>query len=233
VDHNTQQRITDNAYALFVSQLKAAGYEVVDQSELATLAPEFAKWDAQPNFSQGRYGSYVAPTGRSLFFLQGDQAKRDISGAWGEQLSALRVLGNPQAFSRSPYIAHDGKVGIIAVTLVMDYGVYSTSGERRSFGGTSKVGFKPGLTIGAGNVADSGTLLEYWGLNSGGFPAQIYLQLPVRSEKPFWTDKGLEGDNVAVEGSNLQSYAIVADPVKNSRQKPMPLQRSPFPNWLR
>jgi hypothetical protein len=204
VDHATQQRIADRAYAMFVDQLKAAGYEVVDQAELGRRAPEFAQWEALPNFSEGRFGTYVAPTGQSLRFLQGDAAKRDTSGMFGQQTAAFRVLDTPLAFKRSPYIARDADLGIIAVTLVVDYGVYSSSGENNRLGAGARTGFLPGVAIAAGNVADHGTLLEYWGTHSGGFPAYALVQQPIRSERPF----GAQQD---VSHSALDA-AIVADP---------------------
>ena len=216
IDRETQQRITDKAYAFFVAQLTAGGYEFVDPTELVRIAPEFAKWEVLPNFSQGRYGNYVAPTGRPLFFLPGDASIRDTSGTFG-LLNAIvsRGVDGTQAYKRSPYLAHDGAVGIIAVTLVVDYGVYSSSGERHSFMGTSKVGFKPGVTIGAGNHIDSGSLIEYWGPNSGGFPAQAFLQIPVRSDAPFWTADGLKNtDDLVVEGLTLKKASVIADPAK-------------------
>jgi hypothetical protein len=216
IDPGTQQRIADKAYGLFVEQLKAAGYEVVDPAELARLAPEFAKWEVLPNFSQGRYGSYVAPTGRPLFFLPGDVSNRDTSGTFG-LLNAIvsRGVDGTQAYKRSAYVAHDGGIGVIAVTLIIDYGVYSSSGERHSFMGTSKVGFKPGVTIGAGNHIDSGSLIEYWSPDSGGFPAQAFLQIPVRSEAPFWIADGFNNtQDLVVEGRTVKRASIAADPAK-------------------
>lgn len=204
VDQATQQRIADWAYALFIAQLKDAGYEVVDQAGLIQAAPEFATWDKLPNFSEGRFGAYVAPTGMSVRFLQGDAAKRDTSGMLGQQMSAFRGLDRPQAFTRSPYIARDGKLGIIAVTLVVDYGAYSSSGEKRGMGKAS-ASFNPGATIVAGNVVDSGTMIEYWSPDSGGFPAAAYLQRPVRSDKVLGEIRGTEDSG---------DYTVVADPAK-------------------
>jgi hypothetical protein len=204
LDQATEQRIADRAYVQFVAQLKAAGYEVVDQAELGRLAPEFASWAALPNFSEGRFGTYVAPTGQSLRFLQGDSAKRDTSGAFGQASASFRAFDMPLAFKRSPYIAHDGDIGIIAVTLVVDYGVYSSSGENGHLGAGASTGFLPGVSIAAGNVIDHGTLLEYWGPHSGGFPAVALVQQPIRSERPFGRDQD-------VSHSSLDA-AIVADP---------------------
>ena len=204
VDDATRQRIADKAHALFVAQLAAAGYEVVDQAELARAAPEFARWESVPNFTPGRYGAYVVPTGQSLRFLPGDQGKRDTSGVFTGQFASIgRTLDNPQAFSRSPYIARDAALGVIAVTLVVDYGVYSSSGEGRRFGGGASVGFKPGVTVAAGNNADRASFAMYWGPNSGGFPAYAHLQKPVFVDRPFWTGS---------DDSSSADSALVADP---------------------
>ena len=196
VDQATRQRIADAAYANFVAELKQAGYEVVGPDELTKLAPEYATWTAAPSFSAGRFGAYVAPTGRSVYFLQGDTAKRDISGKKGQLLSPFRALDRPQALTRSPYLAHDGNLGIIAVTLVIDYGVYSTTGETKKLKVEPKVDFLPGVTAQAGSFADTATLVEYWGPKSGGFAAIAVLAVPVRSDQPFAEVTGGNGEVV-------------------------------------
>lgn len=207
VDHATRQRIADQAYKTFVAQLTAAGYEVVDTAELTRLAPEYATWTPEPNFSQGRFGTYVAPRGKSLFWWQGDKMKRNETGALDYSMSVLKMLGDrPQAFSRTPMVAYVAQVGAIAVTLVVDYGVYSTTGiSRKGFGGKAAASFLPGVTVAAGVGVDRATSMNYWKPNSGGFGALAVLQIPVRSEAPFIVNRGNEG---AVDA------AMVADPVK-------------------
>ena len=198
VDTATRQRITNKAYALFVRQLTAAGYEVVDQAELARLAPEFATWTSLPNYSQGKYGTYVVPTGQSLRFLPGDASKRDTTtNAFAANNQAIAVSLGTQAFKRSPYIAHDGNLGIIAVNIVVDYGVYSNGHGRASF--------QPGVTIAAGDVVDRGTMIEYWGTRSGGFPAYAFLQQPIlRADRDYRASQS--GSDTDID--------IVADPAK-------------------
>ena len=207
VDRATRQRIADQAYKTFVAQLTAAGYDVVATEELARLAPEYSTWTREPNFSQGRYGTYVAPTGRSVFWWAGDKMKRNETGAFDYSMSAIKMLTDrPQAFARTPMVGYVAQVGVIAVTLVVDYGVYSTSGASgRSFGGKASASFLPGVTVAAGSGIDRATILNYWKANSGGFGAQATLQIPVRSEAPFIADRTSEG---AVDA------ALVADPVK-------------------
>jgi hypothetical protein len=153
---------------------------------------------------EGRFGAYVAPTGQSMYFLQGDTAKRDTSGFMGQQMSAFRALDRPQAFTRSPYIAHDGDIGVIAVTLVVDYGAYSSTGRKKGMGGAD-ASFNPGITIAAGDAVDHGSLLEYWGPHSGGFPAVALMSQPVRSEMNVGTLQGAEDSG---------NYTLDADPEK-------------------
>ncbi|MDB6095186.1 MAG: hypothetical protein JWM32_2748 [Verrucomicrobia bacterium] len=203
LDHATQQRIADAAYADFVEELKKAGYEVVSVEELARLTPEFTTWASIPNFSKGRYGTYVAPTGRALRFLQGDAAKRDVSSKSAELFMPFRAWDRPQALTRSPYLAYDGKLGILAVTMVVDYGVYSTTGATRKLKEEVKVEFDKGVTAQSGTLYDTATLVEYWGPKSGGFPAIAALAVPVTSEKPFGELTGDDG-----------VYTVKTDPVK-------------------
>jgi hypothetical protein len=195
VDQATRQRIADAAYADFVEQLTKAGYEVVGADALAKLTPEYASWTAQPNFTQGRYGAYVAPTGRRLFFLRSDSAKGDSQGNLSKMSASFQGFDSPQAFQRSPYIARDGKLGVIAVTLVVDYGTYVNSGNTTKYNAAMEVGFSPGVTAQSGSFYDTATLLEYWGPASGGFPAVAALAAPLTSDLPFGkTIRGGDGE---------------------------------------
>ncbi len=203
VDHATRQRIADAAYANFVAELGRAGYEVVSSDELAKLAPEYTTWKSMPNFTKGRYGEYVAPTGHSVYFLQGDAAKRDISGKKAQLFLPFRALDRPQAMTRSPYLAHDANLGIIAVTLVIDYGVYSTTGETRKKRDEVKVEFEKSVSAQSGSFADTATLAEYWGPKSGGFAAIAVLAAPVRSDRPFGQLTGGDGQ-VTVQADPAQ-----------------------------
>lgn len=81
----------------------AAGYEVIDQTELSRLAPEFATWTSLPNYSQGKYGTYVVPTGQSLRFLPGDASKRDTTAkAFGVTGQIFAVSGGTRIGKPSP-----------------------------------------------------------------------------------------------------------------------------------
>jgi hypothetical protein len=196
VDPATRQRIADAAYAGFVDELTRAGFDVVPPDELARLAPEYKTWTSLPNFSKGRFGTYVAPTGRLVYFLQGDASKRDTSGKKGELFLPFRAFDRPQAMTRSPYLAHDANLGIIAVTLVIDYGVYSTTGETKKLHGQVQVSFDQGVAVQSGTLLDTATLAEYWGPKSGGFAAIAALAVPVISDLPFGEVTGGNGEVV-------------------------------------
>lgn len=214
VDHATQQLITDKAFALFKAQLTAAGDEVVDRAALSAAAPEYATWTPVPSFSEGRFGTYVAPDGKLLFWNQTDTAKRDTSGMFGTQNAIFRLGDSPVLYKRSQYVAHDGKVGIITVTLVVDYGLNSSNGEIKY--GKAKVGFVPGVNIGAGSTIDRGSFLEYWGQNPGGFPAYALIQQPIVSARDFTTSRAI-GEGLSAkekEDIHAQDVHLVADPAR-------------------
>ncbi len=213
VDHATQQRVADKAYALFVAQLQAAGYEVVDRAGLIAAAPEYATWAAVPNFSAGRFGTYVAPTGQSLFWLQGDTDKRDTSGTFGNLGTALRGTESTVAFKRSPYIAHDGNLGILTVTLVVDYGVASSSGETGEFR-AARANYEVGVNIAAGNLQDRGSMFQYWGPKSGGFPAIAVLQQPIRTDASIGEVSSIDLSQLKKKDRDFQNIQIKADPAK-------------------
>ena len=216
VDPATRQRIADAAYSNFVAELKKSGYEVVEADELARLAPEYATWTPLPNFTKGRFGTYVAPTGRALYFLQGDKSRRDTSGFKGETSQTFRVLDRPQAYSRSPYVARDANLGIFAVTIVIDYGVYSTTGRAVSRKGSS-VGFEAGVSAQSGTLADTATVIDYWGTKSGGFPAIAALSVPVVSEEKF--AEVTDGAQVVVKADPVRFEKAALDVVNKGAVK--------------
>jgi hypothetical protein len=219
VDQATRQRITDAAYKDFVAQLTAAGYQVISPEDLAARAPEYAAWTPRPNFSEGRFGTYVAPTGRKLYFLRNDAAKGDSQGNLNGLAASFQGFDSPEAFQRSPYVAHDAKVGVLAVTLVVDYGVYLNTGDTKKFNAKMVVGFNPGVTAQAGSFYDTATMMDYWGLNSGGFPAIITLAAPLTSDLPFGAvDDGGNGVvQVKADAAQFETAAREVTGVANAK----------------
>ena len=60
-----------------------------------------------------------------------------------------------------PLPAHDAHLGILAVSLVIDYGVYSNTGKSRKARDEIKVEFKKSVAAQSGTFADTATLVEY------------------------------------------------------------------------
>ena len=189
-----RQRIADAAYADFVGQLKAAGFEVIDHAALVAAAPEISTWTTMPNGSQGRFGTYVAPTGMAVFPMNGDSRKRETSGMFHQLNQAMSFASTSQAYKRSAYVARDANTYVLAVSMVVDYAVYSTSGDRRGFGKRVSAGFEEGAAVAAGTMIDPATTVRVWNTHSGGFPTLLTLQQPVISDADIGPDTGSPGD---------------------------------------
>ncbi len=193
IDLATRQRIADAAYADFVSELKAAGFDVVDQNALVAAAPEISTWESLPSGTHGRFGTYVAPTGMSVHLMPGDTAaKRATSGMFG-QANLIMSLGATQAYKRSAYVARDANTHVLAVSMVVDYAVYSSSGDRKGFGKRVSQGYEKGATVAAGTLVNPATIVRVWNTHSGGFPTLLTLQQPVISDVDIGPDTGIPG----------------------------------------
>ena len=194
MDLATRQRIADAAYADFVAELKAAGFDVMDHAALVAAAPEIASWTSVPNGYQGRFGTYVAPTGMAVYPLSGDTKMRQTSGMFRQLNLAMNFAAASQAYKRSAYVARDANTYVLAVSLVVDYAAYSTSGDRRGFGKRVSAGFEKGATVAAGTLIDPATTVRVWNTHSGGFPTILTLQQPVISDADIGPDTGAPGD---------------------------------------
>ena len=194
MDLASRQRIADAAYADFVNELKAAGFEVVDHAALVAAAPEISTWTTQPNGSQGRFGTYVAPTGMSVYPMSGDTKQRESSGMFRQMNLIVNMAATSQAYKRSAYVARDANTYVLAVSLVVDYAVYSTSGDRRGFGKRVSAGYEKGAAVAAGTLIDPATTVRVWNTHSGGFPTLLTLQQPVISDAEIGPDEGVPGD---------------------------------------
>ena len=194
MDLASRQRIADAAYADFVDELKAAGFEVVDHAALLAAAPEIASWTSLPNGAQGRFGTYVAPTGMVVYPMSGDTKKRESSGMFHQLNLLVNMAASSQAYKRSAYVARDANTYVLAVSMVVDYGVYSTSGDRRGYGKRVSAGFEKGAAIAAGTLINPATTIRVWNTHSGGFPTLLTLQQPVISDADIGPDAGVPGD---------------------------------------
>ena len=194
MDLASRQRIADAAYADFVEELKAAGFEVIDHAALLAAAPEISTWTSMPNGYQGRFGTYMAPSGMAVYPMSGDTKKRQSSGMFRQLNQVVTMAATSQAYKRSAYVARDANTYVLAVSIVVDYGVYSTSGDRRGFGKRVSAGFEKGAAVAAGTLIDPATTVRVWNTHSGGFPTLLTLQQPVISDADIGPDTGAPGD---------------------------------------
>jgi hypothetical protein len=193
MDLATRQSITNAAYADFINELKAAGFEVLNHTALVAAAPELSTWENLPSGTHGRYGTYVAPTGMSVNMMPGDTASDRVTTS---AFSSLKLSFNAlrsQANSRSAYVARDANTYVLAVSMVVDYAVYSTSGNRIGFGKRVNVGFEKGANVAAGSLMNPATVVRVWNTHSGGFPTLLTLQQPVISDVDIGPDSGSPG----------------------------------------
>lgn len=195
MDLAARQRITDAAYADFVTELKAAGFDVVDQAALVAAAPEISTWESLPSGTHGRFGTYLAPTGMSVHMMPGDAgAQRATSGMFGSLNLVVNLAGSSQASKRSAYVARDANSYVLAVSMVVDYAVYSSSGDRKGFGKRVSQDFEEGATVAAGSIINPATVVRVWNTHSGGFPTFLTLQQPVISDADIGPSTGGSGD---------------------------------------
>ena len=194
MDLASRQRIADAAYADFVVELKAAGFEVIDHAALVAAAPEISTWTSMPNGWQGRFGTYLAPTGMAVYPMSGDTKKRQSSGMFRQLNQVVTMAATSQAYKRSAYVARDANTYVLAVSIVVDYAVYSTSGDRRGFGKRVSAGFEKGAVVAAGTLIDPATTVRVWNTHSGGFPTLLTLQQPVISDVDIGPETGAPGD---------------------------------------
>ena len=119
VDDATLQAITDQAYALFLDQLKAAGREVVPLSEMQASFAAFKSTPAGPQEVTSGYlrGKAFSPTGMPLWWQVGD--------AWGDAGLSQK---NMRAFNE---LSKNLNAPVtIAPAIVIDFAHMESSGNR-------------------------------------------------------------------------------------------------------
>lgn len=126
--------------------------------------------------------------------MNGDERKRESSGMFRQINQAVSFASTTQAYKRSAYVARDANTYVLAVSLVVDYAVYSTSGDRRGFGKRVSAGFETGAAVAAGTMIDPATTIRVWNTESGGFPTLLTLQQPVISDANIGSDAGSPGE---------------------------------------
>ncbi len=180
VDDATMQKITDEAYKKFVSDLKAKGYNIADRSELMANS-DFAGTKSYPNpyedSAGGFFGAksvtkYFAPTSfNGIKMFQGD-----IPGVMGGFATENPIAG------AAKYSSATG-TKVLHVVYLLDFANNSntTGGVMRW---TNNVKMAQGVTV-VPDVSKIGLIADMGGMMSNN--GSIALGQPVTSEKEFAT----------------------------------------------
>ena len=104
------------------------------------------------------------------------------------------MAATSQAYKRSAYVARDANTYVLAVSMVVDYAVYSSTGDRKGFGKRVSQGFEKGATVAAGTLINPATTVRVWNTHSGGFPTLLTLQQPVISDADIGPITGSPGE---------------------------------------
>lgn len=136
----TMQQVTDAAYADFVAQLRAAGYQIADRSVLLNY-PDFAKANKETSplrqeasfFGSSNELTYVAPNDiKNLYFFMGET---DKTGGFG--------FSNPSIVASQ--FADKNKIPVVSVMYTVDFA--GSDGSGGSFASTSSLQVGQGISV--------------------------------------------------------------------------------------
>ncbi len=193
IDDATMQKITDQAYAGFLADLKAKGYTVVDRAGLLQN-PQFAKTKPSPSPYEDSKGGLFGASSKTRYFAPSSQGGLtpfigDIGG-----LSPTFGFGGPLVGALD-YAKKSG-VKVLNVVYVLDFANAESYGG--SFRSTSAITVGQGVTVVPG-VSKVGL----WGGDGGTFSTNngtVKIGQPITSMKEFATvadstsgaDRGME-----------------------------------------
>jgi hypothetical protein len=146
VDHALMQKIADAVYADFLKQAAAKGYTVIDSSALAKASAAYAALAPSENFTVGRLGTFVIPTGQRSVALASDARAQGEKGTGGfaTRLNMLNdQVAKTPAYEAFPTAANQAGAPVLGVTIVVNFANFKGSG---SLGG-SKATLSVGATI--------------------------------------------------------------------------------------
>jgi hypothetical protein len=191
VDHALMQKIADDVYADFLKQAAAKGYTVIESSALLKTAAAYATLAPSDNFTVGRLGTFVIPTGQRSVALAADTRAKEGKGTAGFaarfNIVTDQVAKSP-AYDAFPIAAKQADVTILAVTIVANFADFKGSG---SLGG-SKASLAVGATIDGRNKNEiiPSTAIFGWNGGTGNCPfcqAQFGLEGQIHSDAAIGT----------------------------------------------
>lgn len=200
LDNDVYQALTDAAYANFIADLKAKGYEVVDKKEFEGLASyQNMSTVSSPQKLEVGGGDilYFAPTGMKLIVMPGEEGG----------LSGLKGLDSNGPLKALPAIGKELKAGVMEASFVVDY--VNAGGSGGFFARSASVEVGPGLSIRPGSG------VTFWGYNASqcvGYCPDVYssakLGQAVYSQEKFGELKDMQTD--AEKAGQMALRAVTA-----------------------
>jgi hypothetical protein len=220
VDRALMQKISDEVYADFLRQAAARGYTVIESSSLLKTSAAYAALTPAENFSTGRLGTFVIPTGQRSVTMPSDARAREDKGTGGFA-ARLNMLSDQTAKSPAydafPVAAEQAGAPILAVTIAVNFANFKASS---SLGG-SKATLAVGATIDGRNklelVPSTGILA--WDKGTGtcaacqsqfGLEGQIYSDESIGTYDSAGTQNNLTGTVTADPAAFEKNVLAVA-----------------------
>ena len=145
-DRTLMQKIADAVYADFLKQAAAKGYTVIDSQALAKASPAYAALAPSDNFSAGRFGTFVIPSGQRSVALASDartQAEKGTGGFAARFNIISDQVAKAPAYDAFPVAAGQAGAPVLGVTIVVNFANFKGSA---SLGG-SQASLSVGATI--------------------------------------------------------------------------------------
>ena len=209
LDPAQMQKIADEVYADFLQQAAARGLIVMDSATLAKTAAAYAALAPSENFTVGRLGTYVIPSGQRSVALASDSRAKEEKGAAGFAARFNMItdqVAKAPAYEAFPVAAGQADAAVLGVTIVVNFANFKGSS---SMGG-SKASLAVGATIDRRNKNEiiPSTSILGWGKGTGSCAlcqAQFGLEGQIHSDASI-------GSYESSGSSNNQTGVVGVDP---------------------
>ncbi len=210
IDDATMQKITDEAYKSFLSDLKSKGYTVVGHDEIMKFA-DFSSTKSYPNPYEDSDSGFFGPKSTTRYFAPSSfngvkLFMGDLPGTMGGFATDNPTVG------AAKYASANG-VKVLHVVYVLDFANADSSGGLRW---TNQVKVGQGMTV-VPTVSKIGLIADQGGLASDN--GNIILGQPITSEKQFATISDATSDSDVVGENVVNGLAGLTGAVGMSRSK--------------
>jgi hypothetical protein len=209
VDHALMQKVADAVYADFLKQAAARGYTLIESSSLVKTSAAYAALTPAENFSMGRLGTFVIPTGQRSVTLPSDARAREDKGTGGFAARFNMVsdqTAKSPAYDAFPVAADQAGAPVLIVTIAVNFANFKAS----SFLGGSKASLAVGATIDGRNKLEliPSTGILAWDKGTG---TCAVCQIQFGLEGQIHSDEAIGTYDSAGTQNNLMG-TVTADP---------------------